>query len=147
YHSPAIELPVIDPKDYLPKRLRRLCGDVVMRPLRPITDKLSPARVVTDLYGLRGAEVVPRPDGEWERAEGDVAAAIRLTLAAHFWPADFTRAFGAGFYRELMLPAGAISRRIVIQGHKTPSFKEAGRAFADPVLGYLRVKGRLHPLR
>src|SRR5262245_9389357 len=115
YHSPALGLPAIELEEVLPRRLLRLCGTVLMRPMRPITNKLSPARVLADLYGLGDAEVVSRSDGWHERHDGETGKPIRLTLAAHHLAADFARTFGSGFYRDLMTSQGENLPRLIIQ--------------------------------
>jgi WD40 repeat protein len=70
---------------------------VVIRAGRPITADLSPARVVTDLYGLQGVEPSPRIV-DWDSS--DLNGSLTVTLVGHFWTADFFRVFGTIDYQD-----------------------------------------------
>jgi hypothetical protein len=162
YSSPAI-VPQPDADKLLPhlRKLRKRCRNIIIRPARPLTTNLSPARVVADLFGLSGVEPMPRlcadeeqePDGE-----------LVLLLVGHHWPADFFRVFGRDFFRSLVeyqligctyfrgklvrgkrVGAGLVNTKLEIVGHKLLSFKE-GRS-TSPILEYAGVGQCLYAIR
>jgi hypothetical protein len=148
YHSPAVpEMPRIDLRNHLPRRLRCLSGPIVLRPAKVIRPDLSPARVIADLYNNDAIVPVSRATAESVRCVAEMAQPWAVLWIAHFWSADFLRTFGARFFQSLLrLPPGQ-GRRLIIEGHKTLRFKVVGNRYASPVLDYARTDGLLHPIR
>src|SRR5262249_22459631 len=65
YHSPVVPAPPrkFDVKHYLPGSLQtqgQSCDRVVLCTVKPLTDELSPRRILADVLDLRGVEVIAR---------------------------------------------------------------------------------------
>jgi hypothetical protein len=131
YSSPAIPGQP-DPEQLRPLLPPLLPAGVVIREGRTIPADLAPARVLADLFGIRGVEVLPRIDTDGPDLDGE----LTVTFVGHFWRADFFRMFGRDFFdalREHQLRGG----RLVVQDRRLMAFRECGGADAGcPVLGY-----------
>jgi hypothetical protein len=149
YSSPAVPGQP-DPEELtslLSPQLLSHCGQVVIRDGRELRADLSPADVLGHLCGRRGVEAMDRfgGDGADPGPDGD----LTVTLVGHFWTADFFRIFGRDFFGSLVehqMRGG----RLVIDGGKLLSFKEAGQRWRVPVLGYAlegTEDGRLYTIR
>lgn len=149
YSSPAI--PPMPPaerlKALLPREVDPPGGRIVIREAKPLDEHLSPVRVLSDLYQIRGVEPVGRLAGDGKVAKLDP---LTVTFVAHYWPADFLRVFGQEFFTGLINYQVERGGQLVIQAHKLLAFKEAHeghRRFCDPVLEYAKQSGVLHPIK
>jgi hypothetical protein len=143
-----------DPHQYLPvtqQAYGRFCKKIVVRPVQPLTPDLSPLTMVRDLYALHGVSVLPRSKG-WDPPEGSgivpgpfsgwrpanatldeqslhyLLPAIRVTMVAHFTPADFCRVHGRAFLESLKTGAGKAESRVAMRYRKFLQFiEEHGR--------------------
>jgi hypothetical protein len=160
YHSPSIPSPppTFDVQRYLPRSLQRpgVCERVILRPVQPLTDDLSPGLILADVLDLKDVRVVTRANGdavlameeagEWPHTRRKVSKVpcIDLTLVGHFLRVDIGRLFGTLFWDGLRTAAGA-GARVCLGGHKVLGFREGRRA--SPILNYLLVGGTLVPVR
>lgn len=129
YRSP--DVPPQPPARKLKALFPREVGRVVIRECRPITPDLSPADVLRDLFGL--GRVEPAPLG-WAGGEEFADQLLTVSLVGHFWPADFFRVFGRGFFHALK-EHQSLDGGLVVAAGKTLTFRSAS-GFKDPVLGY-----------
>src|SRR5206468_555158 len=125
------------------KDLKPWCDEVILRPIKLITAKLSPMRVLVDLFQLENCTPLFRPKGDVLCKSSAPCEPITLTLIAHFWTADLFRIFGQRFLATL-LAAEQGNSRLRVQPNKLLRFCEGGRGaslYVDPVLGYFRANG------
>jgi hypothetical protein len=149
YRSPSIpDLPkTFDLRKFLPREIEKLAGDFIVRPARLIQQDLSPVRIISHVFNTKRIKAVEKRDGDAARETERIGKPISLTLAAHYWPADFYRIAGEGFFRELTGSTSSGGSPLVVDCRKTLAFRNAsgpqGR-FVAPVLEYARSNGVLH---
>jgi len=140
----------------------------VMQP-KPISPVLSPARMLADLFGLLPATHLSRYEGDLRRLKlletsGNAIASgnkgrktsrlpqlprIDVTMVGHFLRADFLRAFGRDFYKELLAPSDrrpsvALRDSKVIGFSGTEGLRDV---FSDPVVEYVAYGGKFYQIR
>lgn len=147
YRSPAVPEPPdgFDPNTFLPEGLRSCCEELIFRPVKSLTSKLSPVRVVADLFGLKMVRAVPRGVGAGQPESEDGAETLTLVLVAHHWAADLFRVFGADYWKGLL----GQGTRLEVRPHKPLGFQErsAGGRFRAPVLEYAQEGAAVYPVR
>jgi hypothetical protein len=178
YRSRAVpDLPLsFAPADYFPPGpggYGPFFHDVVVRPVRPLTPDLSPLRMLRDLYGLAGLNVLSRHDGlaridlfgvpgpavplpvpinvksdprtgRWRVPD------VRLTLVGHFLTADFARIHGRDFLEGLLKCKYWRDRApLVIRHRKLTQLVEQwpGRTRLDPALEFCELGGEFFQAR
>jgi hypothetical protein len=144
YRSPAIPEPSKLNINGFTTMFKPWCTKVVVRPIKLITRKLSPVRVLTDLFQWKEVKPLSRLKGG-DPAIVDLAEPINVTLIAHYWPADFFRIFGSEFFNNLALACTEAKIRLFIQANKLLMFREKGR-YTPPVLEYIRTEDSVIPV-
>jgi hypothetical protein len=147
YRSPAVPEP--PPWQSLKRGfpdLRQWCAGVILRPVKVITRTLSPVRVLTDLYQLKGVKPRSRIKAQEQSPSASGVKALTLLLVAHYWPADFFRVFGRTFFANLVRARGEAGIKLYVQSNKLLGFREKG-CYQPPVLEYVRSEEGLCPVR
>jgi hypothetical protein len=165
YRSQAIPdlPPSFQQERYLPitaEKNGRFCEQILVRPVKPLTVDLSPARMVRDLLALSGVEVRSRVQGwssdgqldpfspwqpantKWnKRTQQFDVPAVLVVLVGHFLRADYFRIFGRNFLDTLRPQPQYMLGGVVARARKLLYFVEqAGkRLIKDPTLEYLRA--------
>ncbi|WP_020476586.1 hypothetical protein [Zavarzinella formosa] len=124
------------------------CKKIKIRPVKPLTARLSPARVLADLVGLRYAT----PDAhvpDDRKQDSKALDVIRLQLVAHHWPADFFRVFGRKFFHSQLIGSRGNPPAMGLHPGKIMKFKQAGSGanyFQAPVVECLCTRFHRWPL-
>ena len=166
YHSPALQSP---PPEFTAARLLETLGthganqtgEVLLRPTKAITNRLSPLTLIRDLLGVSALKRLSR--GKWQRrasvppeihalAAAQITKPLELTLVlvGHFLPADFARLAGRKFWRGLLRHRPGTNPSIVVDDGKVIGLRAGseGNRFRPPVVEYASLRdGRVVAVR
>jgi hypothetical protein len=158
-----------DPREYLPPAdYGWLFDHMILRPTTFISPRISPSRMLRDVFDIADLQILTRPEGQdlvdslrigQEGLPANLAwdfkkrrwrvPALRVTLVGHFLPADFYRIFGRSFLDSLRAADGR-GRTIEVGSRKLLHFREGSGKFGstEPVVEYVRTgDGRLFEVR
>jgi hypothetical protein len=117
-----------------------------VRPIQPLTESHSPARLLIDLFGWTMLKPISRSEGILQlRKEGPRRAIgfgasrtevlprpkLKLTVITHAWKFDLARIFGKRWYQSVL--HSGVGRRLELRDRKLPVFAEAG---SEPACRY-----------
>ncbi|HEV3304177.1 MAG TPA: hypothetical protein VG055_31295 [Planctomycetaceae bacterium] len=157
YHAPEIPVPAgFRAKGQL-QGLGRLIKTLRCRPPKVLSARLSPARMLADVFSIRDTTPVSRAaglerlrdrssqpaNGVWdENKQQWRVPVIRICLVGHFLQADLPRCFGRRHHEAVFRPLHGIPN-IELSGRKRLALVAQGRNFADyaPIVEFLETSG------
>jgi hypothetical protein len=157
YYAPEIPVPAgFRAKGQL-QGLGRLIKTLRCRPPKVLSARLSPARMLADVFSIRDTTPVSRAaglerlrdrssqpaNGVWdENKQQWRVPVIRICLVGHFLQADLPRCFGRRHHEAVFRPLHGIPN-IELSGRKRLALVAQGRNFADyaPIVEFLETSG------
>ncbi|HET6325476.1 MAG TPA: hypothetical protein VFG04_12425 [Planctomycetaceae bacterium] len=157
YYAPEIPVPPGFRAENHLQGLGRFDKRPKFRPPKVLSARLSPARMLADVFGFRDVTPVTRAaglerlrdrnsqpaNGVWDEEKQQWRVpVIRICLVGHFLQADLPRCFGRRHHEAVFRPLPGIPN-IELSGRKRLTLVAQGRNFADyaPIVEFLETSG------
>ncbi len=153
YHAGTIPPP--PQNTFGPKFGRRFKGEkVTVNPAKPITQLLSPARLLSHLFGLPDALFVDRISGstrfqDWrsQASPANQKKQILVKLIGHCLRVDLLRAFGELFWKSILVVDPERHDGLSIRDSRVIGVKGTGaEQYKPPILEYVETQDQMYPL-